>query len=249
MRNTGKNRDSFGLKRLGNAVLDLLYPRRCPVCGDIIMPKGGECCDRCRGAFAYVTEPYCLKCGKPLREETEALCPDCLRKERFFDFGRAVYRYDDRIGRSIYGFKYNGRQEYARFYAQEIVRRYGRMLSELKPDALVPIPLHKKRLRKRGYNQAALIAQEVSRLTGIPAEPSLLQRVRNTRPQKSLNERERENNLKKAFKIRQNDVSLETVILIDDIFTTGSTMDSAAGCLRDQGVKGVYFIVLSITSV
>ncbi len=150
---------------------------------------------------------------------------------------------------SIYGFKYNGRQEYAEFYAEEIVKRYGRFIRSVKPDLIVPIPLHKKRYRKRGYNQAELIAAELSKRLGLPTDPHLLMRIKETRPQKNLSESERENNLKRAFKMRKNDVSLKTVVLIDDIYTTGSTIDSAAGCLKKNAVKGVYFIVLSTSSM
>ena len=228
-----------------SGLLDFVFPRRCPVCGDIIVPQGELCCLSCRGRLKYVEEPYCLKCGKPLKDAGEALCPDCSRKKRSFDYGRVVFLYDELMSNTIYYFKYGGRQEYAAFYADEILKRYERLIRSISPDALVPIPLHKSRFRKRGYNQAELIAEELSRRLGIPVLPKLLLRVKKTKPQKNLDEAQRENNLKRAFKIGKNDVSLETVILIDDIYTTGSTLDSAAGCLREIGVKGVYFIVLS----
>ncbi|MBQ7563141.1 MAG: ComF family protein [Lachnospiraceae bacterium] len=231
--------------KLLSGLLNFIYPARCPVCGDIIVPQGESCCLSCRGRLKYVEEPYCLKCGKPLAKEDEEFCSDCLRKNRLFDYGRVVFIYDELMSKSIYSFKYGGRQEYASFYAEEILKRYERQIKEISPDALVPIPLHKSRYRKRGYNQAELIAAELSKRSGVPVLPRLLERAKKTRPQKDLNEAERENNLKRAFKMGRNDVSLETVLLIDDIYTTGSTLDSAAGCLRESGVQRVYFIVLS----
>lgn len=181
-------------------------------------------------------------------ESSSEYCPDCLMHRHAFEYGRAVFIYDDVLSLSIYGFKYNGRQEYASFYSEEIIKRFGRLIREIAPDALVPIPLHKKRLRKRGYNQAGLIASELSKRLSIPVADDLLLREKNTKPQKNLDGRQRENNMKRAFKIGRNDVSLKTVILIDDIYTTGSTIDSAAACLKENGVEGVYFIVLSKAS-
>ncbi len=238
-----------GGKRSGEALLNIVFPRRCPVCGDIVTPDGGRICGGCVGILKYAEEPCCLKCGVPLKDDADGYCPGCSGRERFFDRGRAAFIYDDVLSLSIYGFKYHGRQEYAAFYADEIIKRLGRFIEAVSPEALVPIPLHKSRYRKRGYNQAELIAERLSRRLGIPCEPGLLIREKNTKPQKDLGEKERQNNLKKAFKIGRNDVSLSTVMLIDDIYTTGSTMDSAAACLKENGVKGVFFIVLSASSM
>ena len=237
------------IKRIGEAVIDALFPARCPVCGDIVTPGGRRVCRDCEGVLKYVEEPYCLKCGGPLKNTEEVLCGDCSLRERKFDRGRAVFVYNDIMSLSIYGFKYNKRQEYAAFYADEIVKRLGRFLRDLKPDALVPVPLSRQRYIKRGYNQAELISDELSKRTGVPVARDLLVRTKNTKPQKNLSGEERENNLKRAFKIGRNDVSLKTVVLIDDIYTTGSTIASAAGCLKENGVKGVYFVVLSTSSM
>ncbi|HAV00741.1 MAG: ComF family protein [Lachnospiraceae bacterium] len=236
-------------KRIGGALLDALFPRRCPVCSDIVTPGGARICRDCEGVLEYVEEPCCLKCGAPLKDAGEVCCADCSTREHKFDSGRAVFVYNDIMSLSIYGFKYNRRQEYAGFYADEIEKRLGRFIRDLKPDALVPIPLSRKRYIKRGYNQAELISNELSKRIGVPVDADLLVRAKNTKPQKNLSVEERENNLKRAFKIGRNDVSLKTVVLIDDIYTTGSTIDSAAGCLKEYGVKGVYFVVLSTSSM
>ncbi len=110
----------------------------------------------------------------------------------------------------------------------------------------MPIPLHRKRMRQRGYNQAELIARELGRLLEIPVRPRLLVRCVNTRPQKELNDKERKNNLKKAFKIGENGVQLECVLLVDDIYTTGSTMNGAAQTLKDAEIPRIYGINVSI---
>ncbi len=121
----------------------------------------------------------------------------------------------------------------------------GDFIRTVRPEALIPIPLHRKRLRARGYNQARLLARALGRRTGVPVCADFLVRVKNTLPLKYENPKERQNNLKKAFNIARNDVKLKRVVVIDDIYTTGSTMDEAAETLRGAGVEEVYFIALA----
>jgi ComF family protein len=157
----------------------------------------------------------------------------------------ALFDYQSIAG-AVYRFKYKGRQEYAEFFGAEISRRLGREIRLLEPDCLIPVPIHKKRLRIRGYNQAAILAKVISRHLNIPVEDKLISRVRATTPLKKLNRKERQNILKKAFKIVRNDVKLKTVVVIDDVFTTGSTIDAIAAELKAVGVDRVYFVALSI---
>ena len=110
----------------------------------------------------------------------------------------------------------------------------------------MPVPIHPSRKRRRGYNQAELIARELSGLSGIPVNTALMERIKKTRPLKNLSHEERQNNLKRAFKIRQNDVKLNTIVIIDDIYTTGSTIDSMARVLHGAGITEVYFVALTI---
>lgn len=121
----------------------------------------------------------------------------------------------------------------------------GRILS-WKVDALVPVPVPPARKRKRGYNQAELLALEIGKQLGLRVENNWLIRTKNTVPQKLLNGQERRNNLKKAFKAGQNDVKLNAIVIIDDIYTTGSTIDAMAAVCRQQGVSRIYFAALSI---
>ncbi|MDO5131468.1 MAG: ComF family protein [Eubacteriales bacterium] len=113
------------------------------------------------------------------------------------------------------------------------------------PDMLVPVPLSRERLEKRGYNQARLLAEEISRRTGIPVRADVLRRVENTLPMKNMSFSERQNNLKKAFQVSGNDVELNSIMLIDDIYTTGATMDACAHALFRQGAGAVCFLVLA----
>lgn len=235
--------------------VELLFPLRCPVC-DKIVPRGSELkyslpkiCPQCISGLKLLTQPWCMQCGRKLTEEGE-YCRDCaaghsgLRKKHEFIRGRALYEYES-VAASIYKMKYGGRQEYADFFGEEICKHLGDFICHVKPDGLVPIPLHAARERKRGFNQAAVLAKAVGKYSGVAVYDNLLKRVKNTVPLKLQNPKERQNNLKKAFKITQNDVKLNTIIIIDDIYTIGSTIDEAARVLRQCGVQRIYFITLA----
>lgn len=187
-----------------------------------------------------------MKCGKPLRDETKYICQDCIMHEHAYDRGRAVYVYDSYIKRSIYLYKYGGRKEYGVFFGQSMAKVLKEWLISIKPDGIVPIPLHAKRFKERGYNQAAVMARSLGKASGIPVYDGYLKRNISTKAQKNLSRTKRQNNLKNAFIIGSNDVKLNTAILIDDIYTTGATIDSAAKCLRENGTSKVYYVVLSI---
>ena len=224
-------------------ILQLLFPRRCPVCDEIVRPYGEKICADCVKKLKLLTPPWCLKCGKRLYDEGE-LCGDCRRKQHSFVRGRALYEYGS-VSASIYRMKYGKRQEYAEYFGEEIACYLGDFIRQVKPDGLIPIPLHRKRENRRGYNQAGVLAKTIGRSLNISVYDKLLFRVKNTTPLKKQNPQERQNNLKKAFIIRQNDVKLDTIILVDDIYTTGSTVDEAANVLKKHGVKDIYVITLA----
>lgn len=221
----------------------LLFPLRCPVCDQPVRPFGEKICPECFLKRAFLTAPYCMKCGKKVEEEEE-LCADCREKAHVFERGRALYEYDS-VKLSIYRFKYGQRREYAGLFGEEMGYFLGDFIRDTGADALIPIPLHASRLRERGYNQAELLADALSGYTGIRVMKNYLLRTKNTTPLKYLNPLQRQNNLKKAFIIHRNDVKLKKVILVDDIYTTGSTIDEAARTLMGSGVEKVYFVALS----
>ena len=227
-----------------NLLLDLIFPRRCAVCDTVLSWGQKEICEDCKKKIEYLDGPTCFKCGKPVRAEEE-YCYDCRTKAHYFTAGAAVFSYEY-IRRSLYRFKYSGRQEYAAFYGHQMACRMEEKRRLWKPDALVPIPLHKRKLKTRGYNQAELVARELSRYWGIPVVNNLIVRCKNTKPMKGIVGTDRQNNLKKAFKLGVNDVKLSTIIIIDDIYTTGSTIDAVSKVCLDAGIGKVYFLTVSI---
>lgn len=237
----GKIRENIG--RLGDGILQAVYPRRCPVCDGIVRQRGEKICLECMDRLKLLTPPWCMRCGKKV-EEGEEFCRDCRERGHLYERGRALYEYDS-AAESIYRFKYGGRREYADFYGEQIADYLGDFIREVHPDGFVPIPLHRSRRARRGYNQAGLLAEAVGRRMGVPVYERLLVRVRNTVPQKKLNCPERQNNLKKAFNMPENDVKLKTILVFDDIYTTGATIDEAARALKAAGAERVYFVALA----
>lgn len=227
------------------ATADLIYPRRCPVCDGVTGFSAALVCDGCRGAVKYIRGALCAKCGKPISGEEEEYCYDCARKKHFYLSGTALFDYKS-MASSIYRFKYKGRQEYAEFFGKELAKKLEGRFKEWKPEAFVPVPIHSSKRRVRGYNQAEVLSRWLTKETGIPTRDDIVKRCRKTTPQKNLNESERQNNLKKAFKICRNDVKLNTIVIIDDIYTTGSTIDAVACELLKAGIAHIYYTALSI---
>lgn len=232
-------------KKFTLTAMDLVFPRRCPVCDDAVMPFGELICEGCKEKVKYIGEPYCMKCGKGLRKNEEEYCRDCSRRAHQFSQGAALFDYQS-MAASLYRFKYSGRKEYADYYGREMAAKLNMRIRLWNPQALIPVPIHRERMKKRGYNQSQLLANVLSRELQIPTYEKLAVRCRNTIPQKQLGSVERQNNLKKAFKILKNDVELNTIVIIDDIYTTGSTIDSLAYEFKKAGTSHVYFLALTI---
>lgn len=231
-------------QRFKEEVFSLLFPGRCPVC-DEVLAVGQQICRPCRPFLLRAREPVCMRCGKPLESERVEYCPDCAAGKHLFRQGRAVFLYGGHMKSSLYRFKYHGRQEYARFYASEAAVVWGQWMKSRGIEAIVPIPMYRPKERVRGYNQAKVFARALSITLGIPML-ELVRRVRDTVPQKELNHKERKHNLKNAFQLQTDIVKYKRVLLADDIYTTGSTMDAVTEVLLRAGVVDVYFICISI---
>ena len=235
------------IKKAGETLVQLLFPRRCPVCDGIVHPFGEKICPECLPKLRVVAAPWCMRCGKKLSEERE-FCGDCRRRGHKYDRARTLYEYGC-AAPSIYRFKYGGRQEYGEFFGEEMGKYLEDFIRRARPDVIVPVPLHRKKLQRRGYNQAACLARALGRSMELPVDEKLVKRVRNTAPMKRLNAAERQNNLKKAFIIGRNDVKLyDRIILVDDIYTTGTTLDEIAALLKEHGVSQVYCVTLACGS-
>lgn len=233
------------MKRIWDRTLDILFPPACPLCGDIIGIKG-KACDECASLLSPVAEPTCLKCGAQIFDEEKEFCQDCTNKTRSYVRGFPALNYEGDIMDSVAAFKYHGKKIYSHFFAEEIVTRHGQMIEELDIEALVPVPVHKRKLKKRGYNQAEVLAHSLSKKLGIPVDSELIVRNINTLPQKKLNDIEREQNLKCAFISTDKRVQYNRVMLVDDIYTTGATVEACTQVLIGRGIKDVYYTSICI---
>lgn len=222
------------------------------MCRDVVTPKGETVCTVCRERLPYVTEPACMKCGKPIASEQEEYCADCKKRVFHYERGYAAFVYDEVMQQAVADYKYNNKKEFAVFFAQELAEIFQKQLSGLGIEALVPVPIHRARRRYRGYNQTEVLCEELSKLLGIRVEKHLLFRQKKTVPQKELTEAERLQNLESA--IRWNAARLQggkvprTVVLIDDIYTTGSTAEVCTRVLLRNGIQRVYLLCLCIGS-
>lgn len=238
-------------RRFLERLLELIYPNRCLLC-DEVLPYGSErgCCRGCGDQLDAVAlvEAVCEKCGKHHPATSGSLCFDCSRFERVFYQGRGLWIYGGAIKDSIHRFKYLGKPDLAVSYAKEAVRYYRRHAG-WQVDAIVPVPLHPDRLKERGFDQCALVADQLGGVLDLPVESGLLERRRDTVPQHSLDDRHRRSNMEGAIGVkagRRFSCAGGSALVIDDIFTTGATMDACAEALLEAGAARVYFLVLAI---
>ncbi len=225
---------------------DMLFPRRCPVCGDVVIPRGEYICPECIGELHFISEPVCKVCGREILSEDEELCSNCKRHKFSFEYGYALMSYNDVAAQSIARIKYSGAKEYLDYYGKTAAEIYGDRIRAMGVDAIVPIPVHKSRLKKRGYNQAAVLAHVMGDAIGIPVYEDALHRNKKTTALKELNAAERLKNLTSAFYAGDIPSDMNSVLLVDDIFTTGATLEATTRCLKRAGVDKVYCFALAI---
>ena len=214
----------------------------CPLCGG--EPHEGVpnmLCDTCLSKLRFVKEPLCPGCGGELSGILE-VCPDCLKAERRpWAKAVSVFRMGGEAAELIYNFKYRGRPELARPLG--ILAAQALAQSGIKPDALVPTPLHWFRLLQRGYNQAELLCEAISSETGIPVVHALIRR-KWTYQQARLKRKDRIENLRKAFSVSDSTpCQNRSILLVDDVMTTGSTLSAAAGTLLEAGAKELSVLI------
>jgi ComF family protein len=199
-------------------------------------------CPECEGKIRPIRGARCFKCGKPVKEEQE-YCQECAVRPRMYDQGRGIFLYDSIMKRSLIRYKYYGSREYGDFYARAMYVYARKEIAGWNPDLIVPVPLYWRKRRMRGFNQAAYLAQRLGEYTGIPVDETVVKKIRRTRSQKKLSGAERRNNLKGAFLVTKKVQGLK-VLVIDDVYTTGSTMDAMAACLKEGEAKAVCFLTV-----
>ncbi|QSZ27961.1 ComF family protein [Aceticella autotrophica] len=217
--------------------LDLFFPPKttCLLCGEIIKEQF-MICKNCEKKLKFIDERACKICGKPL--EQYGICPDCENNRHIFDCNVSAFEYDEKMKELIARFKYyNERQlsDFFSYYMTESIKK-----RDWNIDVIIPVPLHKSKLNERGFNQSELIARNISYKLNVGMSKAL-RRLRDTPTQTVLNREYRINNVKDAFKALYFDaIKGKNILLIDDILTTGATLDECAKVLKDAGATKVY---------
>lgn len=217
--------------------LDLFIPPQCVQCGKVET----WLCNACAQKLSIFTGPFCSLCGRPW--ESPSPCRVCQDTPLSVSPIRSAYLFQDNIRDLLHALKYRGGQSMIRQLAQPMARAWHEL--QMHSDALVPVPLHPVRLEKRGYNQAAILARGLAQEIGIPMRHAL-ERVRDTPSQTRLNSKERRKNVEAAFTYIAGDLLAgKCVTLIDDVATTGATLDACATVLLAQGIKSVNAFTLA----
>jgi ComF family protein len=233
--------------RVSRTVLDAVLPPRCLKCGDILAAVQGLCPD-CWRKLTWLAAPCCACCGQPFPFEAGegALCGACLQKPPAYDRARAVFRYDDASRDLIIGLKHADRTESVPALAGWMSRAGTTLLEST--ELIVPVPLHWTRLATRRFNQAALLAQAVGRMAALPVLSQALIRRRATRSQGHLGRLARFRNVKGAIAVAERQagaVANRRILLVDDVVTTGATVESAAKALLSAGARNVDVLALA----
>lgn len=236
-------------KEIFDDTFEFLFPSNitCFICGDEVVESEFCLCPKCEKNLPKVGK-HCLKCGSPIRSDSN-FCLTCKSSKRYFDFARSPLIYKDGIAHAIQGLKYENRKHLAAPLAKIMETEFFKMKEKIGNfDLIVPIPLSKERFKKRGYNQAELLALELSKLVDVPVESNCVSRVKDTVSQTKLSFKERQENLEGAFKIESKEkVKGKTILLIDDVLTTGSTISHCAEILKKAGAKVVCALTFATT--
>lgn len=227
--------------RILNKIDEVLFPGfKCFVCGKETFGGESKLCVRCEKKFPLISGNICEKCGMPL-PEGNIICDTCKERKFVFDSARASFVYDEMTHGMLYKLKYGGNQYIADFFGELIFETYKKW--GIVADIVLPVPLFSKRERKRGYNQSMLIARKFSELSGIPLDDEIIFRTVETPNQTRLSRSQREINLLGAFSYNSNKkISGKNVLLIDDMFTTGSTSNEIARVLRRHKPSAIYVL-------
>lgn len=250
--------DSFAIFRSLplRSVLDWLYPPRCRFCKERIFGEDQECfCAACRKKIRLVSHPLCVRCGRPFLDTggEDHLCGPCILRAPYYHRARAWACYpreesEDPLREVLQRFKYGRKVSLGKPLGHLMAKGCFDYWRDISFDAIIPVPLHRKRLRWRGFNQAVLLAREASRLWRVPMDPFVLSRTKETPPQTQLPEAERRKNVRGAFSLNpEKPVERKVLLVVDDVYTTGATVNECSRVLIRAGAEEVHVLTLART--
>ena len=241
-----------------HAILDIVYPPKCTVCTTLLWETGGPhdpdkrfFCRPCFEQFSQITSPFCIHCGRPFpsRVVEDHTCEDCLTRPPLFEALRAPFLYEGPLMEAIHQFKYGGKRFLAKPFGTLLAKYAQQWIPYKKGLLIMPVPVHPKKLKEREFNQSLLLARPISTRLEGDLDFLSLRRIRNTLPQTGLKGAERRRNVLKAFALEdKSPVTGRTILLVDDVATTGHTLNECARVLKKGGAKEVLCLVLARTA-
>lgn len=232
-----------------NDVSDIIFPPRCLGCADILHPHRGQLfCPACKEKVKFITGSLCPVCGTTFSDSPAAshLCGNCMENKTYFSCARAVVSYETIILDAIHQFKYGNNISVGARLASFMANFSFPDVDFTGYSLIIPVPLHIKRLRQRGFNQSLILARAIAKKWQIPVNFSLLKRHKFTETQTGLHKAERNKNIKGAFEVGDKKIIAgKNVILVDDVYTTGATINECARILTKAGAKKVAVLTLA----
>ncbi len=225
----------------------IFFPEACLACGKEIDTAGF--CGDCKKNIKYMEPPFCTRCGKPFtsREGVSHICMDCIKNKNKFERARCVFEYSGTIAKLIQRFKFSDQVNLSSFFIKELFTLYQRDFPGTGIDAIVPVPLSAKRLRQRSYNQALLLARGLSKKLRIEYYQGILEKIRETAPQSTLHADKRYENVKDAYAVsNKRMIKGKRILLVDDVITTGATVNACVSALKKAGTKKVQVLAIAM---
>ncbi len=237
------------LKNALTDLADIIFPSRCVICGIVLYNNEIiYICPECLSRVSFVKTPFCSCCGLPFvnYEGTDHLCGECVSSKQYFSLARSLGEFKQPLMDVIHRFKYKGEIS--------VGETLGRLMAEFEYNSfdpgeyslILPVPLHLKRLKERGFNQSVILAREVAKKNSIPLDFRTLKRTIHTKPQTGLGRKQRSANVKGSFIVTdRGKIDGKSVVLIDDVYTTGSTVRECARILLENGAEKVAVLTLA----
>lgn len=230
-------------------LIDIIFPPRCILCSELVA-RQGDLCTECWNNIDFITDPLCDCCGIPFeyKVEGEVLCGECILNRPVYNKSRTVFDYNDNSRKLITRFKYADKIHACNSFAKWMQRAGSEIIKN--SDLIVPVPLHRIRLFTRRYNQSALLAGALGKLCGLPVYQRMLVRRKYTTPQAGLTRTQRIKNVRYAFAVNKklsHMLNGKNVILVDDVITTGATIDACAKTLLKGGAASVNVLTIAKT--
>ena len=234
--------------KFSSTLFQFLLPPQCPCCERFLEEGQQGFCPNCLSEIQWIEPPFCSICGIPfISKEVEGHpCGACLTHRKYFTMARALGAYEGSLREAVHRWKYEGKTRLTPFFGEWMAVGLNHYWKSDSFDLLLPVPLHTQRLRERGFNQALLLVKELSRRIGIPYEKTILQKKRPTIPQVNLSGVEREKGVRGAFHvIGKKELEGRSVLLVDDVYTTGATVNECSRVLRRGGAERVDVFTLA----